>query len=197
MPTTPAPTPRIAILSVAAFVVINVAFYFLSDSYFASRTQMVGGVSQLSYSPEQMMHVRITFAVFSGVIAAFALGAGVWPRVIGHLIPALLGVLHLVGCVFAFSRSAPGVVGVTLLVSGVAMPLLAWHSFRGSRAAWAPLITICGVFALVGLFGAPKVRDALSIGLWTAMILPGLDAVAAITLFTLRDEYLDGGRSST
>jgi hypothetical protein len=47
------------------------------------------------------------------------------------------------------------------------------------------------------LFGAPKVRGALDIGLWTTMILPGLNAVAAFTLASLRGEYLERGGATT
>jgi hypothetical protein len=81
---------------------------------------------------------------------------------------------------------------MTLLVAGVLMPVLAWHSFfRRSRPAWAFLVAICGVFAVVELFGAPKVRGALDVSLWLTMILPGLNVVAVAALISLRADYLD------
>jgi hypothetical protein len=192
MSTAPAPIPRIAILTVGAFVALNVAFYFLSGSYFESHREIVAGVGSMpSYSPAQMTHVRLTFALFSGIVAVWGFAAAVWPRVVGHLIPTLLGVGHLAGAVAAFTHGAPSVVGMTLLVSGALMPVLAWHSYRGSRPAWAFLVAICGVFAVVELFGAPKVRGALDIGLWVTMILPGLNAVATAALVSLRGHYIE------
>jgi len=189
MSTAQEPTRRIALLCVAAFLALNVVFYLLSSSYFDSHRELVAGVSQPSFSPAQMTHVRVTFAVFSGIVAVFAFLAGLWPRAVGHLIPALLSAVDLIAGVAAFAYGSPGVVGVTLVVCGLVMPVLAWQSYRGSRAAWAFLVAICGVFAVVELFGASKVRGALDIGLWTTMILPGVNAVAAGALVSLRGEY--------
>src|SRR4029079_1959903 len=155
-------TNRLAIIWVGVFILANAAFYFLSGNYFDSHREIVGGVSVLSYSPEQMMHVRITFAVLAGVVAVGGFAAGIWPRVIGHPLPVLLGACNLVAGVAAFSREL-FVVGITLLVSGVLMPVLAWYSHRRSRPAWAFLIAICGVFAVVEFFGASKIRDALGV----------------------------------
>jgi len=111
--------------------------------------------------------------------------------VMGHLIPMLLGATHLVAGVAAFWHGAPGVLGMTLLVSGVLMPVLVVFSSQGSRPAWAFLIAICGVFAVVEFFGAPKVRGALDVSLWITMILPGLNAVAVAALASLRGEYVE------
>lgn len=192
MSTAAPPIPRIAIMTVGAFIAINIAFYILSGSYFESHREIVAGVGAVpTYSADQMMGVRISFAVFSGIIAAFSFAAAVWPRVVGHGLPVLLALGHLVGAVAAFTHSAPPVVGMTLLVTGVLMPVLAWHSIRRSRSAWAFLVAICGVFAIVELFGAPKVRGALDIGLWLTMILPGLNIVAVAALVSLRSEYLE------
>jgi hypothetical protein len=197
MSTAPQPALRIAILCVGAFLVLNVVFFLLSGSYFDGHRELVAGISQPSYSPAQMMHVRVTFAVFSGVVAAFAFLAGLWPRVLGHLLPVLLGAVDLIASAGAFMHDSPAVVGMTLLVCGIVMPVLAWHSYRGSRAAWAFLVAICGVFAVVLLFGAPKVRGALDVGLWTTMILPGINAVAAFALVSLRGEYLERSGAAT
>lgn len=194
MPSAPHQIQRMAILCVGTFAVLNAVFYVLSGSYFESHHQMVPGVGAMpAYSPEQATHVRVTFAVASGVVTAFAFAGGVWRRGTGHLLPALLGLGHLAGAVAAYVGNAPGVLPVVLFVSGVLMPVLAVYSYRGSRAAWAFLISMCGVFAVVGLFGAPKIKAGLDVGLWTAMILPGLYVVAATSLALLRDEYLDRG----
>jgi hypothetical protein len=184
---------RTAILSLGAFVVLNIAFYFLSESYFGSHHAIVAGAGPMSnYSDEQVTHVRLTFALFSGVIAAFGFAASIWPRTIGFVIPTVLGTGHLVASVWSFARAQPSVLGMTLLVSGLLMDTLAAYSYyRRSRAAWAFLIAMCGVFAVVELFGAPKIRAGLDIGLWTTMIFPGLNVVALGALIALRGEYVE------
>ena len=192
MSTAPSQVLRIAIIAVCAFVAVNLAFYFMSGSYFESHREIVAGVGAMpAYSADQMMRVRVSFAVFSGIVSAFGFAAALSPRVVGHLIPVLLGVGHLVGAVAAITHDAPGVVGMTLLVSGILMPVLAWFSFHRSRPAWAFLVTICGVFAVVEVFGAPKVRGALDLSLWLTMILPGINAVAAAALISLRADYIE------
>jgi hypothetical protein len=191
MPTAHGQTKYMAIICAGAFVALNAAFYFLSGGYFDSHREIAAGVSVPSYSPEQMTHVRMTFAVLSGVMGASCFFAWLRAHEIGHLIPTLLGAVHLVAAASAFSHGTTKVLGMTLLVSGLLMPLLAWHSHRRSRPAWAFLIAICGVFAVIEFFGAPKVRGALEIGLWTAMIFPGLNAVAVLALVSLRGEYVE------
>jgi len=190
---TPSQIPRIAILTVGAFIALNIAFYVMSGSYFESHHTVVEGVGSMpAYTADQAMRVRVWFAVFSGIVALFGLAAAVRPRTLGHLIPVLLGAGHLVGAFAAFTHSAPAVVGLTLLVSGILMPVLAWHSYHHrSRAAWAFLTAMCAVFAVVEIFGAPKVRGALDLSLWLTMILPGLNAVAVAALVSLRADYID------
>jgi hypothetical protein len=184
-------TKRMAIICAGAFVALNVAFYFLSGSYFGSHREIVGGVSVSSYSPEQMAHVRMSFAVFSGVVAACGFAAGIWARTVGHLLPVLFGAGHLAASVGAFANGAPLVVGAVLALSGLLLPVLAWSSYRHARPAWAFLVAMCGVFAVAEFFGAPKIRDALGGGLWIAMIFPGLNAVAVAALLSLRGEYVE------
>ncbi|MEO7733924.1 MAG: hypothetical protein ABIY55_23370 [Kofleriaceae bacterium] len=192
MPAASEQIKRMAIVCVTAFVLANVAFYVMSGSYFASHREIVVGVGSVaSYTPELAMHVRMTFMLFTGVVAASGFAAGVAPRTIGHLLPVLLGLANFVGAVGAFTHDAPAVVGMTLLVAGILLPLLAHFSYRGSRSAWAFLVAMCGVFALVEFFGAPKVSRAINVGLWTAMILPGLNAVAVAALASLRGTYVE------
>lgn len=193
MPTAPGQATYMAILCGVTFVVVNAVFLFLSISYFESHHEIVGSASVATFSPDQATHIRIVFAVVTGVIAAVGFVAGMKPRVVGHVLPTLLGLVCLVGSAGALLSTLPGVVGVTLLVAGVVMPMLAWSSYhRRSRAAWAFLITICGVLAVNGVFGAPKIRGILDVSLWTTMILPGLAGIATAALFALRDEYVDG-----
>jgi hypothetical protein len=196
VPTAHDQTKRIAIIYVGALVALNAVFYVMSGSYFDSHREIVGGMSVSSYTPEQMAHVRMTFVVFSGVVAALGFAAGMWPRAVGHVLPVLLGIVHLMAGGSAWLAELR-VLGITLVLSGLLMPVLAWSSYRDrSRAAWAFLLVICAVFGVGELFGISKVRDALGVGLWTAMILPGANAVVVAALGSLRGEYIERGSAT-
>jgi hypothetical protein len=194
---TAAPEPQRArlaiVIAVAAFAIVNLVFYFLSGNYFADQHQIINAASVQTYSPEQVAHTRIVFAVVSGVLAVVGVLAALRPRLLGHALSAVLGVGNLVGGVAAFSHHLPGVLTVTQLVAGTAMLVLAHFSYhRRSRSAWAFLVAICGVLAVVDFFGAPKIRGALDISLWTTMVIPGLYAIATVTLMQLRADYSEG-----
>ena len=183
---------RVAILCGVALVAVNAFFYFLSDSYFGSHHQIVGGATVASFSPEQVRHIRVVFGGITAVIALVSFVAGLRPREVGHLLPTVLGLCNLVGGIAAAFSNLPGVLGATLFVAGVLMPVLALSSYRHrARPAWAFLGSMCGVFAVVSLFGAPKLRGILDVSLWTTMIFPGLYLVADVTLYALRDDYVD------
>lgn len=192
MSTAPGQPMRMAILCGVVLVAVNAFFYFLSGGYFDSHHQIVGAATVPSFSPDQVTHIRIVFGMITAAIAAVSFVAGLAPREVGHLVPAVLGVCNLVGGVAALFSSLPRTLGMTLLVAGVLMPVLAWFSYsRRARPAWAFLGSMCGVFALVSLFGAPKLRGVLDVSLWTTMIVPGLYVVAAVALYALGDDYLD------
>lgn len=185
---------RFAIYSILGFGVAYAAFYLLSDGYFASHHEIVPGQGKVaSFTPAQIAQVRTAFGVFAAVIAMATFLAGTAPRLVGHLIPLGLGLLHLGFAYYAATRStATAALWVSLLITGVVLPVLAHFSYRDrSRPSWAFLISICSVFAVVEFFGAPKVRGALDISLWTTMIFPGLNIVACTALVSLRNEYLD------
>ncbi|HEY6174530.1 MAG TPA: hypothetical protein VIX73_08815 [Kofleriaceae bacterium] len=187
--------PHVAMLCAIGFVIANAAFYFLSGSYFDSHHQIVGGARVASFTAEQASHIRIVFALVSGGVALAAFAAGVWRRDVSHGLAALLGLFNLVAGWFALRTLLPGpargALVATLVITGALMPALAVLSYRRSRPAWAFLVALCGVFAVVGLFGAPKIRGAVDVSLWTTMILPGLFTVACISLALLRDDYVD------
>lgn len=191
MPSDRAPIVLLGPLFVIGFLVVNAAFFFLSGSYFESHHQFVGGASVPTFSPDQATHIRVVFAVMSGAVTAVAFVASRARRGIGHLLAALLGITNLVFGFFAFTHDQPGALTATLLVTGLVVPTLAHLSYRRSRAAWAFLVALCGVFAVVGLFGAPKISRVLDVSLWTTMIFPGLYVVACVTLALLRDDYVD------
>lgn len=191
MPSDRVSPARLAPLFVIGFLVVNAAFFFLSGNYFASHHQFVGGASVPTFSPDQATHVRIAFAAMSGAVAAIAFLASLARRGIGHLLAGALGIGNLVFGFLALTHHQPGALIATLLITGVVIPVLAYFSYRRSRAAWAFLVALCTVFAAISVFGAPKISRVLDVSLWTSMILLGLYGVASITLARLSDDYLE------
>jgi hypothetical protein len=182
---------RLAILCVVGFAIVNTAFYFLSGSYFDSHHEIVGGQLVATYTADQVQHIRVVFAAVSGAVTAVAFVAGLQRNLVGHILAGVLGVFNLVAGIVSLQHSLSGALIATLLITGALMPVLAWFSYRRARGAWAFLVALCGVLAVVGLFGAPKIRHILDVSLWTTMILPGLFAVACISLALLRDRYVE------
>ena len=175
---------RVALISaVAAFLVINAAYYVLSGNYFEAHSGQ--------YTPERMSSIRVAFAVSCGAIIAVNFLVGLNRRIGAHLLVAILGLGSIVAGVGSVIAGLPAVLGVVQLVAGVLMPVLAWHSYQRQRAPWAFLVAICAVFAVTDLFGAPRIGQTLSIGLWSTMIIPGLYAVAAVALIQLRGQYVE------
>jgi hypothetical protein len=181
-----------------AFVLVNVFFYFLSASYFASHTELVPGVGAMpSYSSDQMMQVRVSFAILAGVVAAVTFVASLKPREIGHLLPIPFGLVFLISAFPALMSSSPPVLGMSWLVAGALMlGLTALSYFQRSRPAWAFLIALCAVFAIAELFGAPKIARALDVRLWIAMIDPALKVVAVVALASLSDDYREAATAT-
>ncbi|MDB4959886.1 MAG: hypothetical protein JWO36_7455 [Myxococcales bacterium] len=176
---------QIAAIIGVGVVALNVAFFFLSDSYFHDHLDAVN-----------VSGVRGAFGVLTGIVGVASFLAALAPRLVGHALAAIVAVCSLVAGVAALNAGLPNVMGMTLLVLGVVVPLLVWQSLLHSRAAWSFLIAIMAVFATVDFFGAPKVRGLLGIGLWTALIVPGLQIVSAIALAMIRSEYREGAADS-
>ena len=172
-----------AIAAVVAFVFFNGAFYWLSGNYFQAHFG--------EYTPERMSHVRMVFALASAVIIAVNFLIGLHRRIGAHALAIVLGASNLVGGVASLVTGLPMVLGITQLIAGALMPVLAWFSYRQRRAPWAFLVGMCGVFAVVDMFGAPKIGTVLAINLWTTMIIPGLYAVACVALIQLRGGYAE------
>jgi hypothetical protein len=118
-------------------------------------------------------------------------GADATLRVIGHVFPAVLSIGNLAAGVASLVGGLPLVLAVTLLMSGVLIPVLAWFSYQRSRAAWAFLVAMAGVFAVLTLFGAPRIAATLSASIPTVMIIPGLFAAATVALINLRGDYVE------
>ena len=180
-----------SVIAIAAFAILNVAFYFLSGNYFDAHHQVVAGASVPAYSPEQSSHIRATFAGVSGALIAIGFAVGLARRPGAHALAGVLGVFTL-GCGFAaLAEGMSFALITTLLIAGVLMPIMAWQSYRGSRTSWAFLVAMCGVFAVVAMFGTPKIRGLFHVGLWTTMLIPGLFAITAVALGRLSEDYVD------
>lgn len=115
------------------------------------------------------------------------------PSLIGHVLAALLGVASIAAGIAALMKDLPGVMAYTLLIVGFVLPALVALSLMRSRAAWSFVISICGVFALVTLFGAPKICGLLGVPLVASMILPFLYATAVVLLAAASSDYTDQG----
>lgn len=175
---------------VAIFVVLaNAAFYFLSGMYFDDKSATAltpGGIDDA-----HIRSVRIAFGVFSGCVGLAAVAAALTPRAVAHGVPALAGLASLIAAWSAFGKDLPTVLPMTLLVIGLLLPYLSWRSLDRSRAAWSMLLAMCAVCATVLFFGSPKVRNQLGVGLWIALIIPGLLTVATVALAQLRRDYAE------
>jgi hypothetical protein len=182
----PASLPQIAGIIGVAVLLTNVAFYFLSGMYFGDRAAIYGGVT-----PEHVSGVRMAFGVFTGSVGVAAILASWQPMLIGHFIAAVAGIGALLAGVLAMASAVTPVLPAALIVSSLVIGLLVWKSLDRSRAAWAFLVGMTAMLAAVLLFGSTKIRGALDIGLWTALIIPGMLAVATVALAMVRSEYRD------
>jgi hypothetical protein len=192
-PQAPAPAPQrkpgeanslvqLVILVGIIALVLNAAFYFLSDAYFDDRVRRLGA-QELA----RLSGARIDFAIFTLVVGAGAVAASASPRAIAFGIPVLAGVGSLLAVPFAAKISV--VLATMLLLVAGAFELLVVHARRRERAAWAYLSALCAVYGVVLFFGAPKVRGLVGVGMWIALIAPGLLWVATAALRKLRGDY--------
>ena len=188
--TDPRQAMQIAGVIVTATLILNLGFYFLSSMYFEDRAAMHGMATDA-----QINAVRYAFAAFTAIVAITAIAAVREPRLVGHGLAAMMGLVAIAGAFGAIKQDQHVVMPATLLVIGVLLPLLAWRSLERSRGAWAFLIAMCVTLASVTLFGSTKIRGALDLGLWHALILPGLLVVATVGLTMIRDEYREPERA--
>lgn len=172
---------QVAVVVTTVALALNALFYVLSDRY-------VAGLGARATAGE-LGALRGAFAVFSSAVAAAAIAAGFAPRALGHGLAGALGAVVLASGVAALRHGLPSALWAALLVLGGLMPLLAWRSWQGRRAAWAFLVVICGTLGVCLFFGAPKVRGLLHIGLWHALVLPGLLFTATAALASQHRAY--------
>lgn len=183
---------RMAILCALGTVFANGIFFILSYAYYKAHATNLGEGTGLTYfqiDTHAMWSTREAFLVLTLIGGALAYVATRVPREFGHGLALLLGLTNLAAAYGAFDKSLPMVMPVTLLVAGLVMPVLVYLSWQKSRSAWAFLIALVAVFGGIGFFGAPKVRQLVGIGLWTAMIMPMLTIETVIALAVIRRDY--------
>jgi hypothetical protein len=114
---------------------------------------------------------------------------------VGHVLAALLGLQSMASAVLALRAGLPPVLSASVLIIGVLLPLLGWFAWQHRlRAAWAFETSICGVFSVITIFGAPKM-----VHLGMPMVVVGLVAISYIcaTVFlALGSASYDAGASS-
>ena len=170
---------KTAALIIGALATMNAMFWWLSRLYFDDH----------GLASADITIVRNAFATLTFVLAVATFLASLAPRHIGHGLAVLLGLMALSSAVEALAHGLPHVMVATLSIAGVLFPVLAYLSWRGSRAAWAFLIAMACVFGLTSLFGAPKVRAELGTSLWYALIIPGLYFTTVVSLTMRRMDY--------
>jgi len=177
---------RISLIIVGVAVLLNGLFMYLSGAYFADRVAIHGPVSGA-----EITSVRMAFAAFSGLTALGACAAVYFPRLVAHGIPLAASLAAFIAAAAGYSKGLHIVLPVALLVVGLLLPLLVWKSYEKNRAGWAFLSGMVAILAVVMLFGSTKVRNVVGIGLWYAMIVPGLLAVGTAALAMIRRSYRD------
>jgi len=107
----------------------------------------------------------------------------------GHGMAVMVGVAAFIAGIMALVKSLPPVLGITLLVLGGMLPVVAHFSWRMSRAAWSVMISTLCVFAAVTLFGSPKIAGVMHIDLGIALLIPIVQVAAVIVLAQIRADY--------
>jgi len=182
----PRASMRISAIILGVTVLLNLLFLYLSGEYFLDRAKVHGPVSE-----DEIRSVRMGFAAATGLTALAGCAAVYAPRIVAHSIPLLASLASFVAAAAGYSKGLHIVLPVSLLLLGLLLPLLTWKSFERSRAGWSFLSGMVAILAVVMLFGSTKVRNVMGIGLWYAMIVPGLLGVGTAALGMIRRQYRD------
>ncbi|CAN5704364.1 hypothetical protein BH11MYX2_BH11MYX2_21520 [soil metagenome] len=178
------------ILAICA-AVLNIAFFFLSSRYYADKVTSYGPAG---YGDADLTHTRLTFLLFTAVTAAVGTAGAFRSWHTGFTISMLAGFASFAAGVGAIYGHLHPILAATLFVLGAIFLTLGWFAaYRRSRAAWSFLVGLDWMSVATTLFGATKVRNALGTNLWTALIVPGLFAVAALSLVAVREAFDDSG----
>lgn len=178
--TRPQTTQLLGIIGII-LIAANAFFFLASNTYGKDHMLAV----------KALWNARVAFAVTSIVIGGLSFAAAHQPKLVGHILGFALAGAAVIGGIAAFITKLPATLGVTLVIIGALTAVLAFHSMRGSRVAWSFLFAMLTVMAVVTLFGAPKIRNTLHIGLWYAILIPGVMTVGVVALALVRGDYRD------
>jgi hypothetical protein len=178
---------QVSIIIAVCAVLLNAAFYFLSQAYYNDRAATHGVAS-----PEAINATRIAFGIMTGAVGLAAIITQFAPRLLAHGLAGLVGVTALLGAYPAAAKDFHVVLPVALGLLGLLIIVLIYFSLTyKSRGAWSFLTATCAVGGLVTLFGATKIRNATDVSLYYALILPGVLVVATVMLMNLADDYAE------
>jgi hypothetical protein len=181
---------QVMTIILATCAMLNVLFYFLSGYYYDDRRATQGMMSEITDAT--VRSTRLSFGLFSGLTSVSLVASLFAPKIVGHVLAAAIGLASLVAAIAAATKGVPGALTITLIVIGLLYPALVVLSLiQRSRGAWSFLCAMAWVLGVIMLFGAPKIRSQINIGLWTAMIIPGLLFVSGVALTMIRTEYRD------
>ena len=110
------------------------------------------------------------------------------PGAIGAYLGVGLGIGFLILALWGLGSDAlpfPLILGMILV--GALQVVCSWLTLRRARVAWSFAVSMSGTIALTCLFGAPKIRDAMEIGIGVAMLPSVLAAVTTIFLAMAAD----------
>ena len=115
-------------------------------------------------------------ATSPGAIGAY-LGMGIG---LGLLVLGVLGGLR--------TDPLPFALVLAMCLFGAMEGVVSWLTIRRQRIAWSFAVSISGTMALACLFGAPKIRDAMEVGIGLAVLPSLLSAVTTVLLAMAADE---------
>jgi hypothetical protein len=114
-------------------------------------------------------------ATSPGAIGSY-LGMGIG---FGLLVLGVLGQLR--------SDPLPFALVLAMCLFGALECVVSWLTIRRQRVAWSFAVSLSGTMALACLFGAPKIRDAMDVGIGLAVMPSLLAAVTTVLLAMAAD----------
>lgn len=204
-PRPPRPLSRTEILVAGggALAVMLLAFGVLARMYYFDKVQGrffdlgpgmdlddIAGAEATRLMWDAMFFGYLTFAV---VASAAVTAAVLWPREAAHALVGLFGLAYIASAIAVVTQTRmPVTIPIFQAAIGGLLLWLGYASWQNKdRAAWAFLMSLCGVLGLLLTFGAPQLRAAMGEPrLWYVMTAPALMTAIVVGLYRARDEYV-------